>query len=88
MQAFLTRLLLAGEQMTASQFARRLECGEGLTRKALAAMHDAALVYVAKRERFIVGGPLVAVYAWCGLDAAADVPYPRARALQMEGSHV
>jgi len=76
-QAYLTRLLLAGEQLTAAQAARRLACGETHTRAALVALHDAGLVFIAKRERFIVGGPLAAVYAWCGFEARADVAYPR-----------
>lgn len=83
-QAHLTRLLLAGETLSAMQASRRLGCGDAHARSALVAMHEATLIYVARMERGgIVGSPWVKVYAWCGGDPREDVPHPRLVAKQV-----
>jgi len=61
----------------ATKAAEALSCDPGHTRRALAALHDSTLIYVASWDRCIVGGPWVAVYAWCGTDMKQAALHPR-----------
>lgn len=86
-QAYLVRLLLDGEQLSASDAASKLGCSVSHTRSAFVALHDSMLAHVVRWQRLIPAGPWVAVYAWCGLQFREDVPYPRMSASPKEVSH-
>lgn len=80
--AQLVRWFLSGRQLSRVDAAAALSCDPARTRTYLAALHDAALVHVARWDRMHVG-PWYPVYAWCAEAPKADAPRPahlRARA--------
>lgn len=62
---------------TATDAAAVLQCSPGHTRAALAALHDAAVIYINEWSRRIVGDPWIAAYAWCGAEPKPDAAHPR-----------
>lgn len=86
-QAFLVRLLLDGDQITATDAAAKLSCSVDHTRSAFVALHDSTLVRIVRWQRLSQAGPWFAVYAWCGTQFREDEPYPRKSASSKEVCH-